>query len=143
MIIKTYFGGSCAVASCERLGDHSSAKDAMLGVCLHELGPCKKQGFGTSISSIRDLTPFYTFIAGPEVKAGAPGSSHHSKSWVAYGTEFAQFIIDHGLGRITTLPKKLNKKYHPDTTCQIWIWDPDLTAITQWYMNNAKEANCL
>ncbi len=128
MDIRTYFGNSCAVSAISELGDLKNAKEAMKIFCRHELG--SKDDFGSVYSK---LACFYVFSAGPEVPAGQPGSSHHSKAWVRYGTEFAEFIEENELGEIATTGQKKNLKHHPSTTAQVWIWSPDQKALEKWW----------
>ena len=130
MIVKSYCGGSCAASSIENLGMCKNAEDAMEKFCKLEL--CKDTRY--DVSGFNILAPFYVFIAGPE----KPGYGH-SKNWVKYGTEFAAFIKDNGLGDIATHPAKVNKKYHPDTQCQIWLWNPNQSKISNWWVDHSKK----
>jgi hypothetical protein len=87
------------------------------------------------VRSLGTLTCFYAFVAGPEVPATAPGGSHHSKAWVKYGTEFAEFIRENKLGEVVTVGPKPNKKHHPKSTAQAWLWSPDQSAVEAWWRN--------
>lgn len=133
--VGTYVCGSCAGSSIHSLGSHTGPGEAMSQFCKLELGEYDKFA---GVQAWRLLAPFYVFIAGPEVKAGQPGSSHHSKAWVKYGTEFAAFILENGLGQVATLAPKLNAKHHATTTCQIWIWSPDQEAMGRWWERMKK-----
>lgn len=137
MLLKTYFNGSCAVSSIEKLGSHSGPVDAMRYFCNNELGKlndfCKKYG---------TLAAFYTFVAGPEVPFGEPGGSHHSSAtWVKYGTEFAQFIRENKLGEVATVGPKINFKHHKTTTAQVWLWNPDQAALEAWWTAQCKTSD--
>ena len=126
MEISSYCCNSCALSSISMLSSAGSAVKALHEFCAQELGNAKYGAFCLA-------APFYVFVAGPEVKAGQPGSSHHSAQWVKYGTEFAQYILDNDLGEIATTPAKLNLKYHPDTKCQAWIWSPNQENLEKWW----------
>lgn len=133
MEINTYVCGSCAGTGISNLGHHKNAVDAMSDFC-------RKVGLTTSRYSsagtiFNKMPPFFVFIAGPE----EPGH-RHSKSWVRYGTEFAEFIRENDLGDITTLPARLNLAYHPDTTCQVWLWGPDQEKIQAWWRQQKQAA---
>ncbi len=133
MQIGKWVCGSCAAAPIENLGEHANALDAMSAFCRLALG-----NIAEFTKKYQTLFTFYVFIAGPEVAAGEPGSSHHSKPWVKYGTEFAAFIEENKLGLVSTLPPRLNLKFHPKSTAQIWIWHPDQTALENWWKNQSK-----
>lgn len=138
--------GSCAGADICGLGQHKNAEDAMFAFCSSQLGsPDKGDLLKTVRKKYEKLYSFYTWIAGPEVPKGAKGSSHHCKDWVRYGTEFAEFIEANGLGKVATLGQKLNAKFHPTTTCQVWLWSPDQKACETWWTENydrLKKAGC-
>lgn len=119
----TYITG-CAAQAISNLGGHSDPAEAMKYFCTQQIDATSR--FGVDFSG--SLNSFYVFVAGPEV----PGKSH-SKAWVKYGTEFAQFIVNNKLGTVQTLGPKINMKFHPDTTCQIWIWSPDDKAVFNWW----------
>lgn len=59
----------------------------------------------------------YVFTAGPS----------------AYGQKFADYIEKHGLGKLATIGKVDNKKYHPGSNCQVWVWSPDRAALISWW----------
>lgn len=128
MTISTYKCQSCACADISSLGSHSGPVDAMRYFCNHEM----RNPYGYGGRSFNKLAPFYVFVAGPEI----PGKGHSSKSWVRYGTEFAEFIQNEGLGIVVSPGPKINHKYHPDTTCQTWVWSPDQEAMEKWYKND-------
>ena len=127
MNITAYFISSCAVSSISNLGNHKNAKEAMISFCSQELPM-------SSYSRVfPKLTSNYVFCAGPEVAVGKKGSSHHSKEWVRYGSEFAEFIVENDLGKIATPGPILNFKHHRETTCQVWVWQPDQEAMEKWW----------
>jgi len=126
--------GSCAGQSISNLGSHKDPVDAMVAFCKNQLliGGSGYTPFGTQSKNpgFTLLCPHFVWIAGPEV----PGKGHSSPSkWYAYGTEFAAYIEKYGLGKVATTGPIINYKYHPDTTCQIWIWTPDQKAMEAWY----------
>lgn len=129
-----YFGGSCAVTAIQNLGMHKDAISAMSAFCKLELGTID----GVFVKSYGTLAAFYIFSAGPEVPKDHPNGSHHSKEWTRYGTEFAQFITDNNLGVVVTVGPKFNKKHHPKTTAQCWLWNPDQDAVVAWWEMNKK-----
>lgn len=130
MEIGTYLCGSCAASGISNLSGSGSPLKAMQDFCKMELG-AKNGKFGPV--SYGKLAAFYVFVAGPEVKLGQPGSSHHSKPWTKYGTEFAAFIEENNLGTVATLGQKLNLKHHASTTCQVWLWSPDQKRMEEWW----------
>lgn len=126
MKFSGWLGGSCAAIAIGNLGNCKGPEDAMKVFCKAQLIlDNSRYGGGVSFNT---LYTFYTFIAGPE-KEG----HYHSKTWVKYGTEFAAFLKKEKLGHVVTLPKKLNAKHHPDTTCQVWLWGPDQKAVEKWW----------
>lgn len=101
---------------------------------------CRQQMFqGDSTQQMRNLmakpgrmaSPYalashYIFTAGPEDK------NSHAIYAKNYGSGFATLIRKNKLGKIMTIKKVLNTKYHPNTTCQAWLWQPDPQAIFNW-----------
>lgn len=134
MSVTDYVGGSCAAASISNLGAHKNAFDATVELFKATLGMPSANRYGTSDApKFKLMNSHYIFIAGPEAKPGEGGRSHHSKAWVSYGTEFAQYLLDHRLGTVATAGQILNAKYHPTTTCQVWIFQPNQNACEQWW----------
>lgn len=125
MDIQTYVCGACTTASISNLGMEPNAEKAMLTFCQKVLG--RKGRFGTG-RGFGKLEAFYVYTAGPE----EPGHGH-SKGWATYGSDFAALIRKEKLGRIVTCGAKLNLKYHPDTTCQTWLWSPIPERMQKWY----------
>lgn len=138
MVIREYECDSCAMASINNLGIHKDAVHALKSFCMAGLG-AKTNKFVTGAGSkqFSKLTSFYLFCAGPEVPQNSPGGSHHSKEWVRYGTEFAEYIVEHGLGEVVTVGPKLNAKNHPRSTAQTWLWSPNQKALEQWWVDNS------
>lgn len=132
MEITTYSCGSCALASISMISDAGSAEHAMELICQQNF----PAGRLMPTAKFRRLAPFYVWVAGPEI----PGKGH-SKAWVKYGTEFAAYIQEHGLGQVATLGPRINEKYHPDTTCQTWIWAPDDEAVWNWHQALKEKQN--
>jgi hypothetical protein len=123
MRVDTYLCGSCAVNGIVDLGTQASAVEAMKTFCRLQLG--NKSGFTKAYMTLINV---YAFCAGPEE------SGHgHSKPWVRYGTEFAAYIKQCGLGDVATIPAKKNLRYHPNTTAQVWIWSPNQKAMEEWW----------
>lgn len=137
--VGTYLCNSCAASGISCLGSSKDAVDALWNFCSQELGSSSAWGE----SSFATLTPYYVFVAGPEVGKDDPGGSHHSKAWTRYGTEFAEYIVEHGLGIIATAGSRLNLKHHAKTTCQVWIWGPDQKALETWYVVERKRRDTL
>lgn len=134
LAVNNYVCNSCAVSSISNVGSCENAVDVMRQFCLHELG-----GKTEFRDGYNKLVCFYVFCAGPEVPSGQKGSSHHSKDhWPKYGTEFAQFIVDNGLGEVQTLGPKRNLKHHAATTAQVWIWSPNQKAVETWWNDYQK-----
>lgn len=133
MTTSTYICGSCAAAGIHDLGLCGNAENAMVEFCKRELIPGVNSFSPYRPGVYTTVAAFYIFVAGPE----EPGHGH-SKPWVKYGTEFADYIASQQLGGITTLPAKLNSKYHPNTTCQVWLWSPDQQALQTWWENLIK-----
>lgn len=138
MTVKDYVSGSCAGGEIISLSTHKDARDAMIFFCKQVLGmPGGPQsGFYRSKTQpkFNCTASHYVFIAGPEAVSDGP----RPRVWPNYGTDFAQYIIDNKFGLVATLPKTKNRKYHPETTCQIWIWQPDQAALETWWGNEIK-----
>jgi hypothetical protein len=135
MRVSTFVAGSCAVAAISDIGSHRNPVDILQAFCSHELGI--KDAYTTKYSA---LTNFYLFCAGPEVKSTEKGGSHHSKNhWPRYGTEFAAYLVENGLGEVASVGPKLNLKHHKETTAQAWLWSPNQKALEKWWNANQKE----
>jgi hypothetical protein len=134
MTVKDYVSGSCAGGEIISLSTQKDAKDAMRCFCRAVLGARGGPTTGLYRSSSQPkyncTASHYVFIAGAE-KDSDGGKTQ--KAWPNYGSDFAQYILDEKLGLIATLPKTRNRKYHPETTCQIWIWQPDQLALEKWW----------
>ena len=130
MDVTTYTCSSCALASIIGVGYCQNPEDALRDFCLL-VWPNSVSPFASGGKS--QLAPFYIFVAGPEVSKEHPNGSHHSKAWVRYGTEFAQYLVTHKLGTVVTTGARFNKAHHPDTTCQVWIWAPNHYAVVEWW----------
>ena len=128
MTFAGWVSNSCAANSIVNLGDHTDPINAMISFCSLQLGT--NNGF---VKSYQPLFSYYIFIAGPEVPLGEKGGGYHSKPWVKYGTEFAEFIKTNNLGEIATLPPRLNVKFHPTTTAQVWLWAPNQKNLEVWW----------
>lgn len=129
--IGTYVCNSCACSGISSLGSSIDAVDAMWTFCKQELGG--EGGAFAPRGSFPTLNPWYVWVAGPEVPRESSGGSHHSKKWTCYGTEFAVYIVENGLGVVSTAGQRLNLRHHRETTCQVWIWGPDQLAMEIWY----------
>lgn len=127
MNVVGWVGNSCSTGPIAGLGTMPDAYHAMLKFCCIELAR-RNYYEGYDQTNFRPTHTFYTFSAGPE----EPGHGE-SKTWVKYGTEFAQFILDNKLGDVATLGPHKNVRYHPNTTCQLWIWRPDRAALIEWF----------
>lgn len=132
MNISTYTCNSCCLATISDLGSGTDAHSSMVEFCTKELRPPNKFAPGQYVT----LAPYYIYCAGPEVPWNHENGSHHSKPWTKYGTEFTAFIVENGLGEVTTLGQKFNKKYHPTTTAQVWLWSPNQAAMEAWWAKN-------
>ena len=121
---------TCTCYNISNLGMGKNAHNALAEVCA---GHSKYNGWSRK-PKLNTLPAHFVFSAGPEDKGHG-----HSKEWVKYGTEFAAYIVEHKLGKIVTLPKIKNKKHHPDTYCQVWLWQPDQEAMEAFYNANYKQ----
>lgn len=123
-------GWACGSCACHEINELSALKDpkaSMLEFCKQALGnPSLAKYASKTASMFQTLATHYLFIAGTEKRH-------------AYGTDFATFIMENTLGEIATLPPKLNLKHHPDTTCQVWIWQPNQKALEAWYIPFCKD----
>jgi hypothetical protein len=129
LTIDEYVCHSCAVGSIANVGSCQNAEMVMRRFCELQLGT--NSGYRKNYPL---LNAFYVFCAGPEVKSNEKGGTGHSVDhWPRYGTEFAQYLIDNGLGGVATLPAKKNAKHHPTSTAQTWLWSPDQTAVEKWW----------
>src|SRR4051812_10762437 len=89
MGLQTYFAQSCAASGITNLGQHRDAVHAMRNFCSSELGVIDN----AYVRKYSKLAAFYIFVAGPEVPFDHPNGSHHSKPWVRYGSDFAEYIL--------------------------------------------------
>jgi hypothetical protein len=120
---------SCAASGIHNIGHYSDPVSLFKDFCKSQLVFIKSPFDPPGLTKMYNtLYTFYVFIAGPE----EPGHGH-SKAWVRYGTEFAKWLKNNGLGEVTTLGPKLNAKFHPTTTAQIWIWSPNQQAVENWW----------
>lgn len=127
LTITGWLCDSCACVGLQDLGMEKDAPTAMRRFCELQL-VAQATKYSTPVTKYNDLEAFYIFIAGPE----EPGS-YHSKKWTRYGTEFAAFITDNKLGTVVTPGKAPNRKHHPTTTCQTWVWCVDKEALIKWW----------
>jgi hypothetical protein len=122
------------VSGITNLGSCNDPIEALSIICKTELGV-----LDAFKDTYANLTTFYVFCAGPEVKKNEEGGSHHSKDhWPKYGTEFAQFLIDNKLGEVSTVGPKRNKKHHRNSTAQVWLWSPNQEAVEAWWTEQQK-----
>lgn len=61
------------------------------------------------------------------------------KGKVSYGAQFARFIAENGLGQVIESPLMTNMAFHTDHGNQVWIWMPDLKALTKWWKENQPQ----
>jgi hypothetical protein len=138
MNITHYVCGSCAVASIANLGLEANAESAMRTFCSTELG--KPNKFVTAEDlTFNLLVNSYIFCAGPEIKKDEGGNHHSKDHWPKYGTEFAAYIVDNGLGEVVTNGPKLNKRHHPTHTAQLWSWSPKQEALEEWWRTRIND----
>lgn len=136
---------SCACGEIYDLSSAGNAQNAIVEFIKQTMLVVKKVPFkGAIVPKFTPPMAHYVFVAGPE---GDPGSgqmtTYHYKSWKKYGTEFAKFITDNGFGELATLPAILNKKHHPTTTCQVWIWQPNAEALFKWWEETGAKLEVL
>ena len=125
----TNWAGSCACYIISGLYGDANPKDSMRAFCRIAL---RSGGdFGSAKFSI--VAANYVFTAGPEAK---PTKAH---PYANYATSFANFIKVNKLGVVRTPGKVLNKKHHPKTTCQTWVWKPDQKALEAWWEANERD----
>lgn len=130
-----HVAGSCASSAISGLSHCKDAEDAIRQFCIAQL-VVAKTGFNKTATTFKKIYSHYIFLAGPEI-AGKGWSS--PSGWYKYGTEFADYIVKNGLGKVATLPPVVNEMFHPDTTCQVWLWQPDAEALKKWWTKRYPE----
>ena len=109
----------CAIQEIAGLGDHNSAHDAMISFC-HQSLP-KPPRFCGLEAKRNTVYSFYLFTA-----ACDDGSS-------PYGDDFADLILQEGLGEVIASGKVVNRAFHADHSNQVWIWTPNVEALRAWW----------
>jgi hypothetical protein len=134
MTVGGWVCDSCAASQITNLGQELGPEHALKTFCKKALLPQGGRWGSAHAGKFNMLEPHYIFIAGPEV------SGHgHSKAWVRYGTEFATYLRKHRLGRVASTGKVINEKHHPDTDCQVWVWQPNALALQKWWTRMSKK----
>lgn len=124
--------GSCACGCISNLSSERGPEQAMLSFVRKALGATRTK-FQKGPVNYSHPYSHYVFVAGPEQKRTESGY------WSDYGSSFASYIRKNKLGRVVTLPSVLNTKWHPQTTCQVWLWQPDKQALINWFEKAIEE----
>lgn len=119
--------GSCACGCIAQLSSEKNAESAMMSFVRSAIHATRTK-FKRSAGNYTNPYAHYVFVAGPE----RPNTGDRGY-WSDYGTSFAAYIQEHKLGNVVTLPPVRNAKWHPGTTCQVWLWQPDKEALVKWF----------
>lgn len=127
--LEYYDSRSCAIQEIHQLKlFQDNPKGAMISFCKANLGRPVVWKIvdpsGNDKGANGALFTFYYF------------SSPVYREVVYYGEQFAKFIETEKLGKLVTTPALANKAYHPDHSNQVWIWMPDVKALTDWWKAN-------
>ena len=129
----------CAVKEIYDLRDHDGdSSKAMLEFC------CLQRIYGGD--GELSLASFYLF-SGVERFIGNPYPKPEGKSkWQIdewkdlikkrYASKFAKFIRENKLGRVVTLPGAPNRLNHPKHIVKVFLWTPNVEALTKWYQQH-------
>ena len=133
--LKFYDTHCCALEEIDGLAEFpNNPKGAMVDFCRTYIGKrvewkvrVPKGDFGSQGA----LYSFYFFTAAVYRKG------------TGYGVQFAEFIKENKLGEVITTPVMTNMAFHTDHGNQVWIWMPDVKALTKWWTENKpkKDSN--
>lgn len=85
--------------------------------------------YHSAIGAKHQLYPLYIFSAGVAGKDRKERSDN-------YGIRLASYIRANKLGKILGSPIVENKAFHPGRYGAVWIWAPDVNALTAWWKVN-------
>lgn len=86
-----------------------------------------------------NLGAFYVFTA--VIKITDKPNNRPIYAPRAYGQEFADYIKQEKLGKVTMTTVRLNRKNVPTHQVRGWVWAPSLKAMTAWWgKNNGRNA---
>jgi hypothetical protein len=126
MQISDWVGGACSTVAIKDLASSRNAEQAMKKFC--HLTLLSNRTKYNPDEYLRCFYGYYVFTAGPEVLG-----LEESRSWVKYGTEFADYIRTHKLGVLSMASPSVNPRYSPPTPCQLWAWQVNRDALIQWW----------
>lgn len=138
----------CGIQEIICLSDSVSPDEAMQSFCSKTLGTTRAVLYKGMKGRHNTIYSFYMFTAalpGPRT----PKDDYTNHYYRPYGDDFAKFIKLHKLGKVTTLPAKVNEAFHPDHQVKAWIWSPNKDSLAKWWqerqlvMKAEKEAKSL
>lgn len=111
---------------------------AMADFCNQNLvKPVRYKGLGFSGASGGDpgapgkLYSFYLF------SSACSGSGKDNN----YGVKFKSYLEDFGLGKVWESPALINHAYHSSHANQVFVWEPDLSAVKTWWKVYQKDGH--
>jgi hypothetical protein len=116
----------CGISEITSLSNHTTPEEAMVDFCKQVFGTYRQTGFGGLRRS--NATYFYTYYM---FTAAVYETGPYSKR--KYGQDFADFILNHGLGKVATIDAEVNFAFHADHKVQAWLWQPDRTTLAAWW----------
>lgn len=143
--------GSCAVQGITGLSSYrDNPFGAMKDFCERVIVPAKPSGaFATKAQTsgprqYMKAYAHYIFCSGPEgfqeeQAKRWPSRSEAENTYSYYAIPFAAYIKKYRLGHVATVPRCLNTKFHPTTTCQVWVWQPNQKNLERWYERHVEK----
>jgi hypothetical protein len=65
------------------------------------------------------------------------GTEKHHENHAVTGTKFSKFVVDNGLGIISSSAIRVNP--NSGNRIRIWIWDINRHALLKWYKENKQD----
>ena len=131
----------CAVDEIDGLAHAGTPRQAMQDFCerLHINRPYEpERDYNGQFRSSYDYydraetkpAAFYIFTGVEKVDEGG------NRVATGYGSKFAAYIKEQGLGSVTESVARKNRVNHPDHTVKVWVWAPSEQGLKEWYKTN-------
>ena len=121
----------CAFNEISNLSFSGLPREAMREFCRLESDDAYRHNM--YISRL-NLGAFYVFTAVIKITGEPNNRSIYAPR--AYGREFADYIKQEKLGKVTMTTVRLNRKNEPTHQVRGWVWAPSLKAMTAWWEKN-------
>lgn len=133
MNLDFYNTHCCAMEEIDKLASfQNDPKGAMVSFCKSNLGRPVEWKIRMSSGDYGRAGALYSFYFFTAAVYGKKAN---------YGQQFADFITENKLGAIVTTPVMTNMAFHTDHGNQVWIWMPDVKALTAWWATNKPARN--